>query len=245
MSIKQKINQDFGNAAKSYNENANLQKIVLKELYELVKNKFPAKANILDAGSGTGELYNIAGGEFNITQCDIAYGMCKYSDRNNILTVNADIDYLPFPDNYFDGVFSSLVLQWSGDIKHSINELKRVTKIGSPIFISTLGSKTLCELKEAYREINTPSTIIDFHSTEKLADIIGDNAIISSKTITMTYNNVIDLMHNIKNIGARYKNNTGSGLSGRKVIKELSNIYPKNNGSVTASWEVVYIMVSK
>ena len=60
--------------------------------------------------------------------------------RERIFPIHVDARYLPFPDEYFDGVYSSGSLEHFGseeDIIQSIKEIVRVMKIGARASIST------------------------------------------------------------------------------------------------------------
>src|SRR6185295_16090273 len=90
-------------------------------------------AHILDAGCGTGALSSSL---WRVTGIDIAPGMCRLAHKKNNAVTNADVVSLPFADHSFDGVFSSLMLQWVSEPKRALAEMARVVKPGGRVVIS-------------------------------------------------------------------------------------------------------------
>ena len=93
---------------------------------------------VLDIGCGYGKhsIY-LAENKFNVTSIDInaqaIEWLKRYIDRKsitNITLIQADINSLPFQDNYFDAVICTSVLHHQDfkQIKNSISEIYRVLK---------------------------------------------------------------------------------------------------------------------
>ena len=93
---------------------------------------------ILDLGCGYGKhsIY-LSQNDFNVTSIDInkqaIEWLEKYIDANHVSNINvikADINDLPFENDYFDGIICSSVLHHQGlkEIKNSISEMYRVEK---------------------------------------------------------------------------------------------------------------------
>ena len=228
------IKQDFSNAAKQYNNHAKIQQIVLEQLFDKAKAFLVPDAKILDAGCGTGRLANLLNQQ--VVQLDVAGNMCKLAAKNGNITINGDINNLPFSDASFDMVFSSLALQWSSDLEKSFNELKRVLKPNGIIAISSFGHKTLYELKESFAIIDNFSHISNFVNIE--------NA--ESSMITEYFPDVYSIMRHLKAIGARNKmSNRRKGLMTAKQLQLVEDYYHKNFGNqkgLPVSWQVMYLI---
>ena len=109
------------------------------EVYEFLRNK---KGRILDVGCGhcrylseaKAELYGI---DFSANMIKEAEKYCKEHDMKVILK-KANVDKLPFPDNFFDAIICIAVLHLikDGKIEKPLTEIKRVLKPGVPALIS-------------------------------------------------------------------------------------------------------------
>lgn len=111
-------------------------------LVSLVKEY--SKGRSLDVGCGTGAYFKFFKGE-EIVGVDLEskyfklIDKKKYKDKKVILK-KADIRKLPFNDNSFDFVVSSLVLEYmktEKELKKSINELQRVLKKDGVLVVTT------------------------------------------------------------------------------------------------------------
>ncbi len=96
------------------------------EYKEIVKN-FPIGSEILEIGGGTGyQAKRLQDDGFSIKSIDIPSS--NYADDKEFEVVAYDGKNIPFPDNSFDVVFSSNVLEHVADLPHLQNEIKRVLR---------------------------------------------------------------------------------------------------------------------
>ena len=228
------IKQDFSKAAQQYDNHAKLQQQVLEELVNKAKPLLTPNAKIFDAGCGTGRLADLISGD--IIQLDIAHNMCEMAAKNGKPTINGDISNLPFADNSFDVVFSSLALQWSPELEKSLDEIKRVLKPNGIMAISSFGSKTLYELKSSFAVIDNFAHISDFANLP--------NA--ETQIITDYFVDIYEIMRHLKAIGARNKmSNRRKSLMTKKQFGLIENYYRKNFANekgLPVSWEVMYLV---
>ena len=100
--------------------------------------------------------------------------MCEISGA-----INADAEALPFKDESFDFVISSLTVQWVDDLKGFCQELKRVLKPGGRFALTTFANGTFGELAECYQELDGKKHLLDykgsmqFFAALKMAGIEG------------------------------------------------------------------------
>lgn len=104
--------------------------------------KYPAGANVLEAGCGTGsQTVTLAAGSplANFTCVDVSRdSLCKALEKMgelglaNIKFVEGDIFDLPFPDECFDHVFVCFVLEHLSEPLRALASLKRVLKKKAP-----------------------------------------------------------------------------------------------------------------
>src|SRR5437868_4680605 len=111
---KAHVARSFSKAASTYDKVAILQEWAGNTLIDVLMNFNVYPKNIIDLGSGTGKLtYKLTKlfPESNYISIDIAYGMLQFA-RDTYSKgdyIAADADYLPFPGNYCDLIFSNLM----------------------------------------------------------------------------------------------------------------------------------------
>ena len=236
--VSQKIAQDFSHAAQHYDAFAGLQRAVVDELLLWV----PQNARILDAGAGTG--YAMQPGWLAL---DIAQGMCRQVPGS----LCADMQALPIQDGAFDGVLSSLAMQWLEDPSLFLREAHRVTREDGTLVLGTLGQGTLQELRQSFTQAGMFVPLLPFQSTDHLAQQLEQSGWrveeIMIETKSTSHRNLRDLLHHLKGLGARYKSNAPQkGLRGKSWLQQLAQHYPHEaDGSVRASWEIVKVRAVK
>lgn len=88
------------------------------------------KMRLLDNGCGRGDFLN-AFAELGLE----TYGTDIASGSNKVKKVNLECEQLPFPDNYFDVVFSKSVIEHIANCEHYMKEMQRVLKRGGVLII--------------------------------------------------------------------------------------------------------------
>ena len=145
--FKERVAKNFSEKAQNYSNLAVTQKLIAASLLEFSKGHIQRSDKILDLGCGPGTLGNIMKG-YDLTQLDIAEGMCVLAAKNGYKTIIADMENIPMPDNSFDIVLSSMTLQWANDISEAIKEIKRVLKSGGKACFSLLLDDSFSEFKK-------------------------------------------------------------------------------------------------
>jgi malonyl-CoA O-methyltransferase len=250
MSFKFKISDDFSKAAKKYNLNASLQKDVATRLAAIASNAEKKGTNHLDLGSGTGFICQEFGKRFDSYQLDIAYNMCKISEKF-APTINGDIENLPLKSESFDFITSSLAIQWAEDLNRVAAEIHRVLKKGGRAYISTLLSGTLRELKYVLSKFDRADRVNDFLHANDFAHIFESSGFkiekVDLEDVVKSYGSALDLMKNIKNIGASSKSENFKAIT----ISTLADIeisyqnYFSANEEVYATWSLGYFILHK
>jgi ubiquinone/menaquinone biosynthesis C-methylase UbiE len=110
---------------------------------EMIESKLAPGSKILDVGCGTGHLAaELARRGFDTWGTDLSAGMVDYArqhynpDRFQV----ADIERIPFPDNYFDGIVCLGVMEYLGSDEPALREMRRVLKPGGHAVITTPSS---------------------------------------------------------------------------------------------------------
>ncbi|WP_234920327.1 methyltransferase domain-containing protein, partial [Aeromonas veronii] len=168
-----------------------------------------------------------------------------------------DAEQLPFADNAFDWIFSSLALQWCERPAQAFGELLRVVKPGGQIFFSTLLDESLWQLRAAWQQLDGRAHVNRFLSLPQLEQALARAGVSAPElrciTWDLAYLELPQLLRDLKGIGANQVNDTqGSaapaGLSGRARLQQLAKAYEafrQPDGRLLASYRVCLGHLSK
>ncbi len=251
---KTKIKQSFSNASRTYDNVAELQRNVGRDLLKLFSPS-ELTGNIIDLGCGTGFLTQklLAHCE-NLIALDLALPMLQITREklgNTINYVCADAEKLPFLTESIDHIFSNVALQWCLPIDKTLSELHRILKTDGELIFSTFGSETLQELKSAWLKVDNFSHINEFYTQHQLKLFLEQanfsNIEIKNQRYVSRYDSVLALMHELKNLGAHNVNSQrNKNLTGKTSLKSMLAHYPLNeSGEIFATFEVIYIRAFK
>lgn len=251
----QRIRNAFDRAAESYDQAAVLQKEVCKRLLEKLEVVRLSPQWILDAGSGTGEAVRPLQKKYKkaeVVVLDLSERMLKKAAGQGALfrkphQVCANIESLPFADNSFDLLFSSLAMQWCNDLGATLVEFKRVLKPGALLQFATFGPDTLKELRASWQQVDGAvhvNSFIDMHDIgDGLLQAGFAEPVMESEIITVNYQEVDTLMQDLRDIGANVTaRGHRQGLLTRNMLKQLREAYEvyRQQEVLPASYEIVY-----
>ncbi|MDQ3185788.1 MAG: malonyl-ACP O-methyltransferase BioC [Pseudomonadota bacterium] len=264
---KRQVRNAFERAAVSYDQAAVLQREVCDRMLSRLDYIKHTPDVILDAGSGTGYgtrklvmRYSTARVlAIDITPAMHAQARPKASWWRRLLTifgnqtwnqtsyVGGDIEQLPFKDSCAALVWSNLTLQWCNDIKQTFAEVHRVLQTDGLFMFSTFGPDTLKELRQAFRGIDDYSHVNRFIDMHDIGDVLVHNGfatpVMDMEYITLTYDNVINVMRDLKAIGAHnVTQGRRRGLMGKSAWQKAIDQYEtlRIEGKLPATFEVVY-----
>jgi malonyl-CoA O-methyltransferase len=146
-------------------------------------------------------------------------------------------------------MFSNLALQWCRSPEAVFADIKRVLKADGQLIFSTFGPQTLKELKRAWAEVDGYNHVNEFYSEEQLKyflHLAGFRSVqIESKPYVINYASVLDLMKELKQMGAH---NVNSGRNKRITTKTqmqgMITAYEQHRtGSlISATFEVIMVL---
>jgi malonyl-CoA O-methyltransferase len=250
------IKKFFNRAAKSYDNAALLQKEVLNRLLQRLQYIRHQPTNLIDIGCGTGQA--VVGLQKTYPRCkivclDLAYAMLQETgQRYGLLRkkrlVNSDMEKMPFADDSFDLLFSSLALPWANDLGGSLNEFARIGRSGGLLMFATLGPGTLIELRESWLEIDQYPHVHQFIDMHDIGDAMMaagfSQPVVDAETIRLEYRQFRQILEDLKNTGAcNADKNRIKGLTTPAKLKRLEQCYRRlgyDAGKYIASYEVVY-----
>jgi malonyl-CoA O-methyltransferase len=252
---KHKIRRAFDRAADSYDAAAVLQKEVCRRLLEKLEYTRLSPRLILDAGVGTGEAVAPLMQRYKksrLVALDLSERMLSRALTHGGLMrkpelVCADIEQLPFCENSFDLVFSSLTLQWCNDLPATMRELLRVLRPGGLLMFATFGPDTLRELRACWQQIDDAVHVNQFTDMHDVGDELLRSGfadpVMEAETITVNYETVDRLMADLRAIGANATAQGGrAGLTTPAVLSRLRQAYEgyRQENLLPATYEVVY-----
>ena len=242
-----KIRNTFNSASSNYNDNAFLQNEIANRLAEKLKVISIKPQTIIDLGSGTGLLSNKTAEIFpnaNLICVDFAQQSLLKNSQN--LKVCANAYELPFASNSVDFIVSNLMMQWCPDLKALFNECFRVLKPEGLILFTTFGPDTLKELKRSWSAVDSSAHVNNFIDMHDIGDQMLQSGfqspIMEMENITLTYEKVLDLMHDLKSIGAQNVGSRSKALTGKTKFKKMIEMYEsyRSDGKLPATYEVIY-----
>lgn len=262
---KARVRASFDRAANTYDAAAVMQKLVREEMLSRLDLVSMHPARILDAGCGTGHASQALIHKYpkaQIVSLDLAMGMLHKTQAMDTSLTNrikktlgfnkqhllcGDIEQLPLADSSLELVWSNLAIQWCNDLDAAFTDMHRVLHTDGLLMFSTLGPDTLKELRSASSvdgEHVHVSRFIDMHDIGDALVRAGFAApVLDVEHITLTYDNVIAVMRDLKSIGAHNAADGRSrGLQGRGFLKKLTENYERfrKDGKLPATFEVVY-----
>ncbi len=251
------IKAAFSQAAVRYEQHAVLQKEAMLRLIDRVAFDFTtAPEQVLDLGCGTGwgtTALLEAFPECRIIAADFAPDMvASVPAHQQVETRLTDAHCLDVHAGSIDLVFSNLMIQWC-DQQTALQEIKRALKPGGTVHLTSMGEHTLHELKAAWRAADDGPHVNDFVPANELADLalrLGfEEVVADSEMITMTYAQAIDVMRDLKHIGAHNTDHKRSkGLTSPQALKTVMAAYEAHKtdqGLYPATYELVYLRAKK
>jgi len=254
---KTKIAESFSRAASSYDAVAVLQREVGSRLLKrLDLIRLSSAKTILDIGCGTGVITRELEKLFpkaTILAADLAHGMLVHAKHKKKWLskqqfICSDIEQLPLPDNSIDFIYSNMMLHWCNNLDQAFAELNRILKPDGLFLFSTLGPDTLQELRYSWSQVDDKPHVnifIDMHDIgDGLMRAKFKDPVMDVENFTLTYADVLPLMHDLKSLGAHNViENRHTGLTGKQTLKKLIQTYETLRnpaGLLPATYEVVY-----
>jgi malonyl-CoA O-methyltransferase len=245
----------FDRASTGYDAAGALQARVRAELLGRLELVPLAPRVVLDLGAGTGlgtrELkrrYRRA----SVVALDLSSGMLRQARRHSrpfarFARLCGDALRLPLKDASVDLLFSNLMLQWCDDLDGTLAEIRRVLRPEGFFGFSTFGPATLTELRTAWSAADASPHVnlfLDMHDIGSALMRAGlSEPVLDVERVTVTYDDVLALMRDLKAIGAHNVVTARTrGLTGKLKWRTMTASYEsfRREGRLPASYEVIY-----
>ena len=259
---KKQLRLAFDRAAGSYDQAAVLQREISNRMQARLEYIKYHPDVILDAGSGTGYGTQQLARRYpqsRLIAVDLAQAMLMQARPNTTWWqrmlplqqhtdyVCADIEQLPFANESVGLIWSNLALQWCNDLQHTFAEMYRILRTDGLLMFSTFGPDTLKELRQAFAHIDGYQHVNRFVDMHDIGDLLLNNRfstpVMDMEYITLTYDDVISVMRDLKAIGAHnVTQGRRQGLMGKYQWRQAIDAYEtlRRGDKLPATFEVVY-----
>ncbi len=250
-----KTQRAFHNAAQDYDSVTAMQREVGDRLLSRLDFVQHEPKVIADIGAGTG----VATGklikrysEAHVLALDIAAGMLLVNNKSNCkkpaTCVVADMHSVPLQSESVDMVFSNLAMQWSNDLLQVMDEYQRVLCDGGLLHFATFGPKTLSEFKKSWETVDPDGSHVNsFYSLGDIGDMLIESgfkdAVVDSDIIQLHYHDVIQVMRELKTLGASNRTHgRDRALTGKNKMKRMIEEYEKlrEESGVPVTYEIIF-----
>jgi len=167
----------------------------------------------------------------------------------------ADPELIPFRDASFDLVASCLALHGVGDLPGALIQLRRALKPDGLLLAAMFGGSTLVELRTALFEAELAedggvsprvSPTVELGDAAALLQRAGfAMPVADSETITVTYPDMLALMHDLRGMGETNALAARRRFLSRATLARAGAIYAERfagaDGRITATFEVLFL----
>ncbi|XP_044865391.1 arginine-hydroxylase NDUFAF5, mitochondrial isoform X1 [Mauremys mutica] len=214
----------------------------------------------LDVGCGSGYIAQYLNKETveKLFQVDMAENALKNTMETEIPTVSvvADEEFLPFKEDTFDLVVSSLSLHWVNDLPRAFREIHQVLKPDGVFIGAMFGGETLYELRcslqlaELEREGGFSPHVSPFTHVSDLGHLLGgagfNTLTVDTDEIQVNYPGMFEIMEDLKGMGESNCSWNRKPILHRETMLAAAAIYQEmygsNDGSVPATFQIYYMI---
>ncbi|XP_024415157.1 arginine-hydroxylase NDUFAF5, mitochondrial isoform X1 [Desmodus rotundus] len=229
---------------------------IADRVYDIARD-FPLA---LDVGCGRGYIAQYLNKETvgKIFQADIAENTLKNTLETEIptVTVLADEEFLPFRENTFDLVVSSLSLHWVNDLPGALEQIHYVLKPDGVFIGAMFGGDTLYELRcslqlaETEREGGFSPHVSPFTAVNDLGHLLGragfNTLTVDTDEIQVNYPGMFELMEDLQGMGESNCAWNRKALLHRDTMLAAAAVYREmyrnEDGSVPATYQIYYMI---
>lgn len=253
---KRKARRSFSRAASDYDDLAVLQHEIGRRMMERLDTMRLQPLRILDIGCGTGQATAALLKRYpkaDVFALDFALPMLERARRRGRWLrrprcICADLDALPIAAASIDLVFTNAALQWSDDPARAFEGIARVLRPGGLLLFTSFGPDTLHELRAAWSSVDGAAHVHHFIDMHDYGDMMMHaglaDPVLDVERMTLTYVDAMQLMREIKAIGAGNASLERSpGLLGRTRLEALCKAYEvfrDTDGRLPVTYEVVH-----
>ena len=170
--------------------------------------------------------------------------------------VSADEEALPFANGSLDLIVSALALQFVNDLPGTLIQVRRALKPDGLLLAALVGGDSLSELREAFAvaeseiEGGLSPRVAPFADVRELGGLLQRAGfalpVVDSDRLTVRYDSVLALMHDLRRMGAtNVLNERRRAPFKRATLRRLAEIYAERfadaDGRLRATFEIVWL----
>ena len=170
---------------------------------------------------------------------------------------DAPFENLSLDDQHYDLISSTLNLHSVNDLPGVLTQIKKALKLDGLFIAGMFGGETLYELRESLTkaEMDTHGGIsprvFPFADKQQMGALLQRAGfalpVIDSEIITVTYENMFKLMHDLRGMGEsnviaeRSRVNPGKAFF-MKAAEYYQTHFPAEDGRIQASFEIIFLL---
>uniref|UniRef100_UPI0037E9ABD6 arginine-hydroxylase NDUFAF5, mitochondrial n=1 Tax=Semicossyphus pulcher TaxID=241346 RepID=UPI0037E9ABD6 len=229
---------------------------VADRVYDIART-FPLA---LDIGGGKSHIAEHLSKDVVERLCltDVSERALKHKRQTEIPThcVLSDEEFLPFKENTFDLVVSSLSLHWINDLPGALKQIHQVLKPDGVFIGAMVGGETLYELRcslqlaETEREGGFSPHVSPYTAVTDLGNLLGQAGFtmltVDIDDVQVHYPGIIEVMTDLQGMGESNCAWNRRSLLHRDTILAAGAIYKEmygnEDGSIPATFEILYMI---
>jgi malonyl-CoA O-methyltransferase len=256
---RRRVQAAFSRGAGGYDGRARTQRAVQDRVLALAAEVAPAARRVLDVGAGTGALLarlRTARPGLAAAAVDVAPGMCAAARTAlpGALVLRADAESLPFRAAAFDLVLSTSTFQWLAHPGRALAEVRRVLEPGGTFCLALFGTRTLRELRDAWRAAASGAARERLHrfvGRDDLAGALREAGLapraVLEEDLVERHPDARAVLRSLKALGASSAVPAARGLGGRAQTLAALRLYDGRHGGpegVPATFHVIYAVAT-
>ncbi len=252
----------FGRAAAGYDAASRVQREIESRLLEsldhyALRHGDAEPGVVLDVACGPARAANALRARWpksRVIALDAAMPMLRAARDNTrgrflrereIPCLNADLRALPLAGGSVDVLFCNLALQWIEDLPAAFAEFRRVMKAGGMLLLSTFGSETLADLREAFAAADDHPHVSPFTAIAPFGDALvaaGFREPVLDRDVFVEYKSAFgDILRSLRAMGATNALTARRhALSGRARFAAAEAAHPREPQGLPMRWEAIY-----
>lgn len=163
------------------------------------------------------------------------------------MVVDAEALLAAVKDASFDLVFANLAFIYMPDLSAVFANIRSSLNPKGLFLFSTLGLDTLKELKQSSAAIEDKIYVQPFIDMHHVGDALLQQGfldpVMTMEQLTITYADVITLLHDLRLARREYQFNGGQGLLGKECWRKFLKVYEQyrdEENLIPATFEIVY-----
>lgn len=196
------VKQRFAAGSATYDESAGIQKRIAERMTDiwLRHNKPGAKGNIVEIGTGTGQLTRryapLCSSCRSMTSVDLTEPSPALPGKK--IACDGELFVRTLPEASVDILFTASTIQWFNSPREFLRQCARILTPGGTVLLSTFGP-------DNYREIRSiASTLPRYMSTSHIRAILPEELTIEESEedlCTLEFDTTAELLHHIRQTG--------------------------------------------